>query len=35
VWAGVNKPILWCVIGSESFRVPKGQKVNVKESKHG
>lgn len=35
VWAGVNKPILWCVIGSESFRVPKGQKVNVKEVNHG
>lgn len=34
-WAGINKPILWCVIGSESFRVPKGQKVNVKEVKHG
>lgn len=34
-WAGVNKPILWCVIGSESFRVPKGQKVNVKEVNHG
>lgn len=35
VWACINKPILWCVIGSESFRVPKGQKVNVKEVKHG
>lgn len=35
VWAGVTKPILWCVIGSESFRVPKGQKVNVKEVNHG
>ncbi len=34
-WAAVNKPILWCVIGSESFRVPKGQKVNVKENNHG
>jgi predicted metal-dependent peptidase len=34
-WASVNKPILWCVIGSESFRVPKGQKVNVKENNHG
>lgn len=35
IWAGINKPILWCVIGSESFRVPKGQKVNVKENNHG
>lgn len=35
VWAAVNKPILWCVIGSESFRVPKGQKVSVKEVNHG
>lgn len=35
VWASVAKPILWCVIGSESFRVPKGQKVNVKEVNHG
>lgn len=30
VWAGVRKPILWCVIGNDSFRVPAGQKVNVK-----
>lgn len=29
VWAGINKPILWCIIGSHSFRVPKGQVVNV------
>ena len=35
VWAGVSSPILWCVIGSESFRVPKGQRVNVKEVNHG
>lgn len=35
VWAGVTSPILWCVIGSESFRVPKGQRVNVKETNHG
>jgi predicted metal-dependent peptidase len=34
-WAAVSKPILWCVIGSTGFKVPKGQKVNVKESSHG
>ena len=34
-WAAVSKPILWCVIGSTEFKVPKGQKVNVKESSHG
>jgi len=34
-WAGINKPILWCVIGNDGFRVPKGQKVNVKEVNYG
>ncbi len=29
VWAGINKPILWCIIGNERFQVPKGQVVNV------
>ena len=28
-WAGVACPILWCVIGSTSFKVPKGQVVRV------
>lgn len=28
-WSGVGCPILWCVIGNDSLRVPKGQVVRV------
>jgi len=31
VWAGVGCPVLWCIIGSDSFKPPCGQLVNVKE----
>jgi len=28
-WAGLGLPILWCIIGSESFKIPRGQVVCV------
>ena len=30
-WASLNVPILWCVIGNDSYTPPKGQIVNIKE----
>lgn len=28
-WAGLGLPILWCIIGSDSFKIPRGQVVCV------
>ena len=28
-WAGISKPILWCIVGAKNFSIPKGQLVNV------
>ena len=28
-WAGLNLPILWCVMGSDSFKIPRGQAVSI------
>ena len=28
-WAGLGMPILWCIIGSDSFKIPRGQVVCV------
>ena len=30
-WARVNAPILWCIIGNQSYTPPKGQLVTIKE----
>jgi predicted metal-dependent peptidase len=31
VWAGPKYPVLWCIIGNDSWTPPRGQLVNVKE----
>ncbi len=28
-WAGLGMPILWCIIGSDSFKIPRGQVVRI------
>ena len=28
-WAGLGLPILWCIIGSDSFKIPRGQVVCI------
>ena len=28
-WAGLGMPILWCIIGSSSFKIPRGQVVRI------
>jgi predicted metal-dependent peptidase len=30
-WAGLKCPSLWCIMGSDSYKVPHGQRVNLKE----
>jgi predicted metal-dependent peptidase len=30
-WARVNAPILWCIIGNDSYTPPRGQLVTIKE----
>ena len=29
-WAAITKPTLWCIIGNESYEVPNGQKLVIK-----
>ena len=28
-WAGLGMPILWCIIGSNAFKIPRGQVVRI------
>lgn len=30
-WAGLKCPTLWCIMGNDSYQVPHGQRVNLKE----
>jgi hypothetical protein len=31
IWSGPKYPVLWCIIGNDSWTPPRGQLVNVKE----